>query len=94
MEQPYKNDRIKDLKHISDRHESREIEGCTSWRHFAVHQDRGWLLNALAKIRDQVEKVRQATGQGDDEQLFESELQKLLDMFEEKTLNHLGDADQ
>lgn len=93
MEQPYKNDRIKDLKHITDRHTNREIEGCTHWRHFAVHEDRGWLLKALGKIQAQVDKVHQASSQGEDEQVFESELQKLFGMFEEKTLNHLGDAD-
>jgi len=93
MEQPYKNDRVKDLKHITDRHESREIEGCHSWRHFAVHQDRGWLLKALGKINDQVAKVREASNQGQDDQAFESELQKLFAMFEEKALNHLGDQD-
>jgi len=93
MEQPYKNDRVKDLQHISDRHASREIEGCHSWRHFAVHQDRGWLLNALGKIQGQVQKVQQASAQGQDEQVFESELQKLFAMFEEKALNHLGDQD-
>jgi hypothetical protein len=93
MEQPYKNDRVKDLRHISERHASREIEGCHSWRHFAVHQDRGWLLNALAKIQQQVAVIQQASAQGLDEQLFESELQKLFAMFDEKTLNHLGDQE-
>ncbi len=94
MEHQYKNDRVKDLKHISDRHSARLIEGCTSWRHFVVHEDRGWLLNALGKIKNQVEKVRQASGPGQDEQVFESEIQKLFAMFEEKTLNHLGDEDE
>ncbi|MGA9572585.1 MAG: hypothetical protein WBS20_01425 [Lysobacterales bacterium] len=93
MEHQYKNDRIKDLQHISDRHSSREIEGCSSWRHYAVHEDRGWLLNALGKIHSQVEKVQKASAPGHDEQAFESEIQKLFAMFEEKTLNHLGDAD-
>ena len=92
MAKPYKNDRVKDLKSISDRHSSREIEGCHSWRHFAVHDDRGWLLNALGKIQNQVEKVRQASSPGQDEQVFESEMQKLFAMCEEKTFNHLGDA--
>jgi hypothetical protein len=94
MKNNYKNDRVIDLKSISDRHSSREIEGCHSWRHFAVHQDRGWLLNALGKIQKQVEKVRQASDPGHEEQVFESEMQKLFAMFEEKTLNHLGDADK
>jgi hypothetical protein len=93
MEQPYKNDRVKDLRHISERHASREIEGCHSWRHFAVHQDSGWLLNALTKIQQQVAVLQQASAQGLDEQLFESELQKLFAMFDEKTLNHLGDQE-
>jgi len=91
MEHQYKNDRVKDLQSIRDRHSSREIEGCTSWRHFAVHQDRGWLLNALGKIQSQVEKVHRASGH--DEQKFESEMQKLFAMFEDKTLNHLGDKE-
>jgi hypothetical protein len=94
MEKPFKNDRTKDLKSISERHSAREIEGCHSWRHFAVHQDRGWLLNALGKITAQVEKVRQASGPGHDEQVFESEIQNLFALFEEKTLNHLGDQDE
>ena len=91
MEKPYKNERIKDLKEISKRHASREIEGCTSWRHFAVHQDRGWLLGAFEKIQEQVEKVRQASGNTDAELGFEEEVGKLLAMFEENHLNHLGD---
>jgi hypothetical protein len=94
MEKPYKNDRVKDLKHISSRHESREIEGCTSWRHFAVHEDRGWLLNALGKIQAQVEKIRQASGKTDDRQAQDAEIQNLLSMFEAEKLNHLGDADK
>ena len=40
----YKNDRIKNLGEITARHTFRDIEGCTSWRHFAVHEDRAWLL--------------------------------------------------
>jgi hypothetical protein len=94
MKNNHINDRVKDLKSITDRHMSREIEGCTSWRHFAVHEDRGWLLNALDKIQKQVEKVQKASAQSDDEQAFESEIQKLFGMFEEKSLNHLGDADE
>jgi len=94
MEKPYKNERIKDLKEISKRHASREIEGCTSWRHFAVHEDRGWLLNALGKIQKQVEKVSQAAGNADDRQAQDAEVQKLLAMFEAEKLNHLGDADK
>ena len=95
MEHQYKNDRVKDLKSISDRHSFREIEGCTSWRHFVVHEDRGWLLNALGKIQNQMEKVQQVSmAPGLDEQVFESELQKLFAMFEQKTLNHLGDPDE
>jgi hypothetical protein len=94
MEKPYKNERIKDLKEISKRHASREIEGCTSWRHFAVHEDRGWLLNALGKIQKQVEKVSQAAGNADDRQAQDAEVQKLLAIFEAEKLNHLGDADK
>jgi len=94
MQKPFQNDRVKDLKEISKRHSSREIEGCTSWRHFAVHEDRGWLLNALGKIQTQVEKVRQATGNADDPQALDAEVQKLLGMFETEKLNHLGDADK
>jgi len=94
MEKPYKNERIKDLKEISKRHASREIEGCTSWRHFAVHEDRGWLLNALGKIQKQVEKVSQAAGNADDRQAQDAEVQKLLAMFKAEKLNHLGDADK
>lgn len=94
MEKPYKNERVKDLEEISKRHISREIEGCTSWRHFAVHEDRGWLLNALGKIQKQVEKVSQATGNADDRQAQDAEVQKLLAMFEAEKLNHLGDADK
>jgi len=88
MDKKYKNDRVKNLQEISDRHSSRMIEGCTSWRHFAVHEDRGWLLNALEKIKGQVEKVRQAAG---DQQALDAEIQKLLAMFEAERLNHLGD---
>jgi len=91
MEESYKNERIKDLKSITERHVSREIEGCTSWRHFAVHQERGWLLSALEKIQEQVENVRQASGNTGAKQAFEEEVGKLLDMFEENHLNHLGD---
>lgn len=95
MERQFTNDRVKDLKSISDRHANREIVGCTSWRHFVVHEDRGWLLNALGKIRAQVDKVQQvSTGQGRDEQVFESELQKLFALFEAQTLNHLGDRQE
>jgi hypothetical protein len=95
MEHQFKNDRVKDLKSISDRHSFREIEGCTSWRHFVVHEDRGWLLNALGKIQNQMEKVQQVSmAPGLDEQVFESELQKLFAMFEQNTLNHLGDTEE
>ena len=62
---------------------------------FGRHEDRGWLLNALGKIRAQVEKVQQVSlGQGRDEQVFESELQKLFALFEAQTLNHLGDSQE
>lgn len=89
MKSNYKNERVKDLQAIADRYKSRVIEGCTSWRHFVVHEDRGWLLNALHKIQDQVEKVRQASAA--DKQALETELQNLFTMFEAEKLNHLGD---
>jgi len=90
MKQIYTKERIKTLENIAARHESREIEGCTSWRHFAVHQDRGWLLNALGRIQNQVEKIRQAGSQ--DKTRFEAEVKALLSLFEKETLNHLGDT--
>jgi hypothetical protein len=88
MDQPYK-ERVKNLEEITQRHELREIEGFNSWRHFVVHQDRGWLMNALEKIQNQVEKVRDAAGEAS-----EAELSELLSMFEKEQLNHLGDEEK
>ena len=88
MDQPYK-ERVKNLEEITARHTLREIEGFTSWRHFVVHQDRGWLMNALNKIQSQVEKVRDAAGEA-----TEAELNELLNMFEKERLNHLGDGEK
>ena len=90
MTQAYQ-ERIKNFNTISERHVQREIEGFNSWRHFVVHQDRGWLLNAFAKIQAQVEKVRQASGDDDAKQVFEAEVAELLGMFEEERLKYLGD---
>jgi len=87
-------ERVKNFNTIAERHASRGIEGCTSWRHFVVHQDRGWLLNAFSKIQDQVEIVRDASGNADDQPAFEAELQKLFALFEEARLNNLGDEDK
>jgi hypothetical protein len=87
-------ERIKNFTTITERHVSREVEGCTSWRHFVVHQDRGWLLNAFDKIQHQVEKIRQSSGNADESQAFETGVQELLVMFEEEQLNHLGDDDK
>ena len=87
-------ERVKNFNTIAERHASREIEGCTSWRHFVVHQDRGWLLKAFSKIQDQVEIVRKTSGSADDQPVFEVEVQKLIAMFEEAQLNHLGDEDK
>lgn len=91
MEKVYKNERVKNLEEITKRHTSREIEGCTSWRHFAVHEDRAWLLRAMDKIQQQVEQVRLSANKPDEKQAVESEVHKLLAMFDEATLNHLGD---
>lgn len=89
MKQEIQEERIHTLSEISSRHAAREIAGCVSWRHLAVHQDRAWLLNAISKIRQQVENVRRARDEGQAE--AEVEIDKLLDMFEEDTLDHLGD---
>ncbi len=91
MTNQFINEREKNFTAISERHENRVIEGCTSWRHFVVHEDRAWLLSAFAKIQNQVEKVRQASGDASDKQALETEIQKLLFMFELEQLNHLGD---
>jgi hypothetical protein len=93
MDQPYK-ERVKNLEEITARHELREIEGFNSWRHFVVHQDRGWLMNALNKIQNQVEKVRDAAGEASEESTAEAELNELLSMFEKERLNHLGDEEK
>ena len=86
-------ERVKNFNTISERHVLREIEGSHSWRHFVVHQDRGWLLNAFAKIQEQVKKVQQASGDDDAKQAFEAEVAELLSMFEEERLNYLGDEE-
>jgi hypothetical protein len=86
-------ERIKNFNTITERHIAREIEGCTSWRHFVVHQDRGWLLKAFGQVQVQAEKVRQALANADDRQALDAELEELLSMFEEKRLNFLGDDD-
>ena len=91
MKEKYKNERVLDLETITDRHVLREIEGFTSWRHFVVHQDRAWLLAAIEKLQKQVKKVRLNSGNGE---VIDAELQKLLDMFEEEQLNHLGDDEE
>lgn len=89
MDHESARERIKSLEEISARHEAREIEGCTSWRHRAVHEDRAWLLNALATIRQQVEKIRVARdGSSSD---LDKRLAELIDMFEKHNLNHIGD---
>ena len=89
----HKEERVKTWKDITARHKSREIEGCNSWRHYAVHQDRAWLLNAIGKIQEQVEKVRQAESKSGEKYAIETEVYELLGMFDEETLNHLGDED-
>jgi len=89
MKKEFTKTRVKTLNDITSRHESREIKGCHSWRHFAVHQDRAWLLNALGKIRNQVESIREASS--NDKSRLQAEIQVLLDMFEKEALNHLGD---
>ena len=94
MKNTYVNERDINLKSISDRHILREIEGFTSWRHFVVHQDRAWLLNAFEKIQGQVEKVHQASANPGDKDAVDAEVQALLDMFVDDVLNHLGDADE
>lgn len=93
MAQAYK-ERTKNFNTISERHVVRELEGCKSWRHFVLHQDRGWLLKAFSEIQDQVEIVRQAAGNSDDKQAFETEVEELLSMFEEGRLNYLGDEEK
>jgi len=86
----YESERVRTLKDITARNTSREIEGCKSWRHFAVHQDRMWLLNAIEKIREQVEKVHQAEKNSETGNDLNTELHALLNMFEEERLNHIG----
>jgi len=87
-------ERVKNLETITDRHVAREIEGCTSWRHFVVHQDRGWLLTAFSKVQNQIENIRLAASGSGEEHAVETEVRALLDMFEQETLNHLGDEDK
>ncbi len=91
MDKEFKEERVKSLSEITARHEHREIEGCASWRHYAVHQDRAWLLSAIRKIRAQVEKIRQAESDNKGKISLDAEVSKLLGMFEEETLNHVGD---
>ena len=93
MAQAYQ-ERIKNFNTIRERHVVRELEGCKSWRHFVLHQDRGWLLKAFGKIQDQVEIVRQVSANSDDRQAFETEVKELLSMFEEGRLNYLGDEEK
>ncbi len=94
MDKGFKEERVKSLSEITARHEYREIEGCASWRHYAVHQDRAWLLNAIKIIRSQVEKIRQADSDDKEKTSLEAEVNKLLGMFKEETLNHIGDENQ
>jgi hypothetical protein len=94
MKQDYKNERVLDLETITDRHVLREIEGFTSWRHFVVHQDRAWLLAAIEKLQKQAKKALLNAGNTGDGEAIDAELQKLLGMFEEEQLNHLGDEDE
>jgi len=84
----YTNDRVMDLETITERHTHREMKGFTGWRHFVVHEDRAWLLNAMEKIQAQVEKIHATAG---DEQAYDTEVKNLLDLFEDGRLNHLGD---
>jgi len=58
-----------------------------------VHQDRAWLLNAMGKIQEQVEKVRQAESKSGEKYAIETEVHELLSLFDEEILNHLGDED-
>lgn len=92
MKKDYKNKRSRTLNEIAARHAAREIKGFHSWRHFAVHQDRAWLLNAINRIRDQVRKIQKA--QGEDQSTLDSELQALMRLFEEETLDHIGDQSE
>ena len=84
----YTNDRVMDLSTITERHVNRELGGFNSWRHFVVHEDRAWLLNAMEKIQAQVAKIHESA---ENTQAYEDELEKLLKMFEDDRLNHLGD---
>lgn len=84
----YTNDRVMDLETITARHTHREMKGFNSWRHFVVHEDRAWLLNAMEKIQAQVAKINASV---ENTQAYEDEVQALLKMFEEGRLNHLGD---
>jgi len=89
MKKDYKNNRSRSMSEIAARHAAREIKGFHSWRHFAVHQDRAWLLNALDKVRVQVENIRSGKQQG--QAAADAEVEKLLGLFEAETLDHLGD---
>ena len=92
MKKVYESDRVRTLKEIAARNTSRDIEGFTSWRHFVVHQDRAWLLSAIDNIRNQVEKISQAESDPETAYDLNTEVRKLLGMFEEETLNHIGDT--
>lgn len=87
-------DRVKTLKEITARNTFREIEGCTSWRHDAVHQDRAWLLRAISKIQNQVQKIQRVGSAAGSKNEFDVEILELFRMFEEDSLNHIGDGEE
>ena len=86
--------RVKTLKEITARNTFREIEGCTSWRHDAVHQDRAWLLRAISKIQNQVQKIQRAESEAGSKYEFDVEIHELFRMFEEESLDHIGDKEE
>jgi len=87
-------ERVKTLKEITARNTFRDIEGCTSWRHDAVHQDRAWLLRAIGKIQDQVGNIQVAGSDAGSKYDIDAQLHELFHMFEEDSLNHLGDEEE
>jgi len=87
-------ERVKTLKEITARNTFREIEGCTSWRHDAVHQDRAWLLRAISKIQDQVKGIQKAEIEAGSNYVIDAEVLELFRMFEEESLNHIGDEEE
>ncbi len=93
MYKEQEDNKVRTLHDISERYAAREITGCVSWRHYAVHKDREWLLRALGKIRDQVEKIRQAENDRNKQDQLDAEVRALLKLFEEENLNHLGDLE-